>query len=95
MGYFLVAPYWASLTFSSQSTALPSLTLVNGDMGHGDVGSRIVPVLFVGREPDDITDMDFFDRVAPALNEADASRDDQCLAFGPSLITIAKTHSGD
>lgn len=48
-------------------------------MGHGGFGRRPVPVLFAGREPDDIAGAYLLDGSALALHAATAGDDDQSL----------------
>ena len=53
---------------------------LDGDVGHGGVGSGAVPMFFAGREPDHVAGADFFDGAAPVLGPAAAGGDDQRLA---------------
>jgi hypothetical protein len=46
------------------------------DMCHRRAGRRAVPVLLACRDPNDVADADFFDRLTPSLNAADTGRDD-------------------
>src|SRR5512135_1183111 len=50
------------------------------DVGHGRGRRRAVPMLHVGRAPDDIAGTDFDDRLAFTLRPADTGGDDQGLA---------------
>jgi hypothetical protein len=48
-------------------------------MGHACCGCRAMPMLLVGREPNDVTWSDLLDRPTLTLNPATAGRDDQGL----------------
>ena len=63
--------YCSSLTFSIQSTALPSSALLDGDVGHGGCRRGAVPVLLAGREGDDVAGANFLDSAALALRPAE------------------------
>jgi hypothetical protein len=52
---------------------------LNGDVGHSGGGRGAVPMLFAGREPDDVTGADFFNGSGLALGPAAASGDDERL----------------
>src|ERR1035441_8082010 len=54
--------------------------LLDRDVGHCGGWRRAVPVLFSGREPDDVAGADFFDGAAQALRAAEAGGDDEGLA---------------
>jgi hypothetical protein len=49
---------------------------LDGDVRHGGCKGGAVPMLFARWEPDDVAGTDFFNRSAPVLNPAAASRDD-------------------
>ena len=53
---------------------------LNGDVGHGCLWCGSVPVLFVGREPDDVAGANLLNRAAIALSPAEAGGYDQGLA---------------
>src|SRR5690606_18759620 len=53
---------------------------LNRDMRHGCGRRRTVPVLFAGREPDDISRPKLLDRPAPTLCPTAAGRYDESLA---------------
>src|SRR5271165_910616 len=53
--------------------------LCNGDVGHSVGRSCAVPMLFIGREPDDVARTDFLDRAALALHPAEPEGDEQRL----------------
>ena len=53
--------------------------LLNSNVGHARCGRSAVPMLFAGREPDDITGPDLLDRATFALSPAKARRNDQSL----------------
>src|SRR5579863_1948639 len=50
---------------------------LDGDVSHGGVRRRAVPMLFAGRKPHDIAGMNLLDRAAPPLRAARAGSDDQ------------------
>src|SRR5437867_971395 len=52
----------------------------NGNVRHGRGWRCAVPMLLTGWKPNHVTRPDFFDRAAPALHEATASRHNQGLA---------------
>src|SRR5207244_8836145 len=54
--------------------------LLDGDVGHRAGRRRAVPMLVLGRAPDDVAGADLDDRLAVALGPADARGDDQGLA---------------
>src|SRR5688572_22693492 len=54
--------------------------LVDGGVRQGRRRRGAVPVLFAGRDPDDIARADFLDRPAPPLYPATARRDQERLA---------------
>src|SRR5215472_8001235 len=52
---------------------------LNGDVSHCCRRRRAMPMLLVGRKPDDIARPDFLNRAALSLRPAATSRDDQGL----------------
>ena len=58
---------------------LAALRFLDGDVRHGGGRRGAVPVLFAGREPDDVAGTDLLDRAAIALRPAAPRRDDQGL----------------
>src|SRR5215469_4067074 len=52
---------------------------LNGDVRHGSCRRRAMPMLLAGREPDNVTGPDLFDRTAPALRPATAGHNDESL----------------
>src|SRR6266487_4323361 len=56
--------------------------LLDGDVRHRRRRRRTVPVLFVGRKPDDIAGVNFLDAPTPNLHPAVTGCDDQGLAQG-------------
>jgi hypothetical protein len=53
--------------------------LGHGHMGHGRIWSGAMPVFHTRRNPDDVANLDHFDRTSPLLNPTLAFRNDQCL----------------
>ena len=53
---------------------------LDGDVRHSRGWRGAVPVLLAGRNPDDVTRANFFNRAAPALGPAATGRDDERLA---------------
>jgi len=53
---------------------------LDGDVAHGGVRRRPVPVLLAGRASDDLAGADFLNRAAFALHPAAAEGDDQRLS---------------
>ena len=56
------------------------LLFLDGDVGHGGCRGGSVPVLLMGRKPDDIAWVDFFDRTAFPLSESAARGNNESLA---------------
>src|SRR5215469_10798391 len=56
---------------------------LNGDVRHGSCRRRAMPMLLAGREPDNVTGPDLFDRTAPALRPATAGHNDESLTERP------------
>src|SRR6185312_2788560 len=56
--------------------------LIDGDVSHRGLDGGAMPVLFAGREPDDVAGPNFLDWSAPALHATDARGDDQRLPEG-------------
>ena len=74
-------PYCSSLTFSIQSTTLPSSASWMAMWVMAVVGAGAVPVLLARREPDHVAGPDLLDRPAPAAaTQPQPGRDDQRLA---------------
>src|SRR4051812_37448736 len=59
---------------------LAIFSFLNGNVRHGCTRRRSVPVLLIGRNPDDISGMDFLDRTALALCPPAASGDNESLS---------------
>ena len=55
-------------------------SFLNGDVGHGGVGSGAVPMLLSGREPDYVAGVNLFDGAAFVLRPSAACGDDERLA---------------
>jgi hypothetical protein len=55
-------------------------SFLNGDVGHGGVGSGAVPMLLSGREPDYVAGMNLFDGTSFMLRPSAACGDDEGLA---------------
>src|ERR1700761_3865114 len=53
---------------------------LNGDVSHGRGRRRAMPMLFAGREPDDVAGTDFFNSTAPFLSAPATVGHDQGLA---------------